>query len=369
MSKSSSMVQFRLWSRGSWPQIDVVGESHHESEIRSLFPASLPSEGGHSVETTAILVPEPKNQFDTNAVAVHVEGKHVGYLAREDSAKYAPMLSALIGQGLQPQVGCSIWGYEYEDYAGTDRRGRDVYKKGFRASVRVVLDEPHLCVPSNTPPRVPHVVLPYGNAVQVSGEENHLDAIRPVLGPEGQRWVYVTLHPITEQLTRSSRNVLEVRIDGNRIGQLTPKMSAEFLPAVRLLEDLGYQATAKALVTGNRLKAEVAIHAQRAHQLKADWPGVPSIGVNADSDSLQGDPSTSSKSGGSSVEQPAQPGARSHTPVPPKPTQILFNPPPGWPPAAPGAEPPPGWVPPPDWPVAPDGWQFWVLRHDPDGSG
>ena len=44
----------------------------------------------------AALVPEPDNPFDADAVAVWVDGRHqVGYLARDNAARYAPKLDAL----------------------------------------------------------------------------------------------------------------------------------------------------------------------------------------------------------------------------------------------------------------------------------
>lgn len=364
MARQPSQAVFRLWSRGKWPQVDVVGESHYKESLRSLFPAKLPADGSQSIDTTAILLPEPTNKHDPNAVMVLVQGKHVGYLAREDAARYAPVLNQLIRANLQPETSCNIWAHEYDDYVGTDRRGRSVYRTEFGGGVRIVLEEPHLCLPTNAPPTVPYVMLPQGAAVQVTGEENHLDAISPVLRPEGQSSAYVTLHPVTEQLTRSTREVLEIRIDGRRIGQLTPKMSGDFLPAVGLLESLGYQAAAQALVTGNRLKAEVTIYAQRAHQLSADWPNVePATDIKAGG---AVDSPTMSSVERDSVDAVTNTAPRQHRPLPPKPTRIRFNPPPGWPAATPGAEPPPGWMPPAEWPVAPDGWDFWVADFEPE---
>ncbi|GAB3919443.1 hypothetical protein GCM10011575_30470 [Microlunatus endophyticus] len=340
-----------------------MGESHYRDSLRSLFPAKLPAGGGsQSIDTTAILLPEPSNKHDPNAVMVLVQGKQVGYLARDDAARYAPILNQLIEANLQPETVCNVWGHEYDDYVGTDRRGRSVYKTEFSAGVRVVLEEPHLCLPTNPPPTAPFVMLPFGGAVQVTGEENHLDAITPVLRPEGQSWAYVTLHPLTEQLTRSSREVLEIRIDDCRIGQLTPKMSGDFLPAVRLLESLGYQAAAQALVTGNRLKAEVTIYAERAHQLSADWPNVEPV-TDLPITSPDGGFATGAAEGGPAAPI-ADAHARQHQPVPPRPTRIRFNPPPGWPAATPGAEPPPGWMPPAEWPIAPQGWDFWVVDFE-----
>lgn len=39
---------------------------------------------------------------------------------------------------------------------------------------------------------------------------------------------------------------------------------------------------------------------------------------------------------------------------------LVFNPPPGWPPPPPGWTPPLGWTPDPSWPAPPDGWELWL---------
>jgi hypothetical protein len=44
-----------------------------------------------------------------------------------------------------------------------------------------------------------------------------------------------------------------------------------------------------------------------------------------------------------------------------KESQLVFNPPPGWPQPPPGWTPPMGWTPAPDWPDPPDGWQLWLV--------
>jgi hypothetical protein len=47
-------------------------------------------------------------------------------------------------------------------------------------------------------------------------------------------------------------------------------------------------------------------------------------------------------------------------------TNLVFNPPPGWPPPPPGWTPPAGWTPDPSWPEPPAGWQLWVPAGDAD---
>lgn len=48
-------------------------------------------------------------------------------------------------------------------------------------------------------------------------------------------------------------------------------------------------------------------------------------------------------------------------------SELVFNPPPGWPQPPPGWTPPAGWTPDPSWPDPPEGWQLWIAA-DGDGS-
>ena len=48
-------------------------------------------------------------------------------------------------------------------------------------------------------------------------------------------------------------------------------MSSELLPAIDFLGTRGEDACVRAKVTGNRLKAEVVLHAMRAHEIPAEW--------------------------------------------------------------------------------------------------
>jgi hypothetical protein len=118
-----------------------------------------------------------------------------------------------------PQVSARVWGAQWSDYDGDGRRPT------FQGSVRLDLAEPHMLVPANLPPAGDCRMLPTGSAIQVTGEEKYLDALAPFLRPEGECWVYASLHEVVEQLARSTRTVVEVRIDGACVGQLTRKMS------------------------------------------------------------------------------------------------------------------------------------------------
>jgi hypothetical protein len=70
-------------------EVQVAGESFHEDAIRAA------DEGGsHGSPLVAVLVPDPGNPYDSNAVAVHVNGQHVGFLPREIARRTQSALAA-----------------------------------------------------------------------------------------------------------------------------------------------------------------------------------------------------------------------------------------------------------------------------------
>jgi tetratricopeptide (TPR) repeat protein len=76
--------------------IEVVGESHYQDALWRAV-------GGRTSEylrimTEAVLVPEPDNPHDQNAISVWISGMRVGYFSREDAAEYRAGLLALQAQ-------------------------------------------------------------------------------------------------------------------------------------------------------------------------------------------------------------------------------------------------------------------------------
>ncbi|HEY3530399.1 MAG TPA: HIRAN domain-containing protein [Nocardioides sp.] len=79
-------------------QIEVAGETYHVKGIARVFgDLGLPiTDAGCTAEDlTCILVPEPWNEHDPNAVAVAVGEHHVGYLPADIAVDYAPPLLQL----------------------------------------------------------------------------------------------------------------------------------------------------------------------------------------------------------------------------------------------------------------------------------
>ena len=61
----------------------IVGQKHRE--LDSHLVGILPG-------TPVVLVREPDNKFDPNAVMVWINGKHVGYIPSKDAAALAPFI-------------------------------------------------------------------------------------------------------------------------------------------------------------------------------------------------------------------------------------------------------------------------------------
>lgn len=77
---------------------EVTGESHYQP---ALAEVSNHEDGVvRRRDVVAVLVPEPENTYDRNAVRVEVFGRKVGYIPREDAEDVSPMLLALRKQGL-----------------------------------------------------------------------------------------------------------------------------------------------------------------------------------------------------------------------------------------------------------------------------
>ena len=81
----------------------LTGESHYQAALIEI--AGPPTAGVVRFRTElAWLVPEPENVYDPNAVAVHIEGRHVGYLPRELASTHSAAIASLGGDG--KPVGC-----------------------------------------------------------------------------------------------------------------------------------------------------------------------------------------------------------------------------------------------------------------------
>lgn len=212
----------------------------------------------------ASLEAEPSNAYDPGAIRVLVNGTHVGYLSRDDAARYSVVLATVRAAGYAAEVVGRAWTVARRSFDG---RGQSVH-----ATLRLDLDSPHLVLPVNNPPEQPSSLIPWGSAVQLQGEENHREAIAAHVRPDGTSIALGTLRVTRTTPQRAApKSIVEVRIDGEKVGTLTPAMSAHFVPTVEHLRDQGLASLVWLKVTGTPIAAQITLHAKRAHEIPGDW--------------------------------------------------------------------------------------------------
>lgn len=78
-----------------YEDLEVVGESHYQEELWHLAGGRRNPEAQVRQEIFALLLAEPDNPYDSNAISVWIDGLKVGYLSRDDARQYRPGLLAL----------------------------------------------------------------------------------------------------------------------------------------------------------------------------------------------------------------------------------------------------------------------------------
>jgi hypothetical protein len=93
-------------------QVEVAGETHYVKGIKKVFAAARRpiTNAGATLENVAcILVPEPWNPYDVNAVAVMVGVHQVGHIPAELAVEYAQSLGLLAASGVLATGLARIW--------------------------------------------------------------------------------------------------------------------------------------------------------------------------------------------------------------------------------------------------------------------
>jgi hypothetical protein len=93
-------------------------------------------------------------------------------------------------------------------------------------------------------------------------------------------------------------------------------MSSDLLPAVSYLAELGKITCVRAIVKGNRLKAEIVLYTLRAHELPADWFSGLAV-VQGASNASEGALAPEESMHRDQLEQPQVPSPADVSPLPP----------------------------------------------------
>lgn len=109
-----------LWREWEPPRNLIAGEQSRQEALTAIV--GRPCDTGYCKAVVVELVREPKNEYDANAIAAHVEGRQVGYLRRELAEQLAPALDRARSKGFAvpgiirggrvvnaPSLGCHIW--------------------------------------------------------------------------------------------------------------------------------------------------------------------------------------------------------------------------------------------------------------------
>ena len=242
------------WGRAS-RKLEVEDESMHREGLvlASRLLGRVPAVGGTEMDAHARLIPQ--GHGDDFAIMVAIRGEIVGRLSEVDERDYREILVALARTGQTLEVEARLWVID-DDIP----RGR----------VTVKLPVPGEVVPPLSMPAGPIAVLPPGSKVQVTREEHYLDYVATLLEGEQEAPIVVTLHSATS-IGSGGREVVQIQCFGEPVGELTSATSAHFLPIVDAAERANIALVARAIVRGNRLKADVVLDVTKGGDLPADW--------------------------------------------------------------------------------------------------
>jgi len=261
-----STRHYQLWSRGHWFDQVFEVEERYLPTVRSLFPKNMAGEGTELV-LDAELVPELDGPQGLWSIAIRVTGRTIGYLAQDEAIAWAGVIRRVIASGYLPVTDCRIYAREYDGFDGLE----------FWTNVQVTLGEPAEALPQNQPPTAPYTMVPKSSIIQVTKEEQYFDALRKIVPAGGHAVFFATLHERPAEGKRTPR--VEVRINDECVGQLTPQTSQRYLPMIRHLRDRDLLTACWSDVTGSSVAAEVRIKAAKANEATPEVLDGPPVTV------------------------------------------------------------------------------------------
>lgn len=133
-------------SPGDGTFVEVVGESYCQSVLEQASGGRSHDGPVKPDDHVAILIPEPTNRADKNAVRVFLREGRAGYLSRDDAVRYRPVIDALALRG--QVLGC--WA---QITGGWDRGDGDTGSFGLRlflGSPESVMTQIGMAAPSSS---------------------------------------------------------------------------------------------------------------------------------------------------------------------------------------------------------------------------
>lgn len=257
----------RLWTQArSWCDYELTVEKQYLPAIRSLFPPDWPG-GSQELTPEVELIPEPYGPRGMWDISLRAQGRTLGHIGEGDAPAWAGVIRRIMASGFIPTTTSRIWANEYDGWDDVE----------FNAYVRIALGEPSDALPLNQPPAVPYTMLPRSSIVQVTKEDEHFDTLAKFVPAGGYGTLFITLH---EQASAGrAKPHVEVRIDDEPVGRLTPQMSQRFLPMIRHLRDRGLLTACWGDINGSAVAAEVRIDGIKANEATQEFLEGPPVTI------------------------------------------------------------------------------------------
>ena len=283
------MIEYPL-PTGTSHDLDLVGEYYRRDLILRIIGGGPIDDEPKRASFQVELVPEPDNPHSPkgDAISARVDGRVIGYLSSSDAAKWSPVVHRITASGATVVTPGNVFAYNREKWVGNGK-----YKTEVELNVRIGLPEPEMIIPLNLNSLSSVSVLPWGSALQVTKEEDHFDHLFEYVPAGGEGIVVLTMHRLEQALKNGTvKELVEVRLDGERVGQLTSATSQHYLATIRHAEDMGKELGVWAKLRGSSVAAELVIQGARATDLSDTWlsamPTLPEIVAEAPTYDLPG---------------------------------------------------------------------------------
>ena len=249
-------IPYQLWNaETSWCNYQVEIEDQFKPALLSLLDEDREIPRG-DVE----LIPEPFGQRGEWAISVRHTGRTIGYVSDAEAPSWAGVVRRIIASGCVPTTHARISVGEYNG-AGLEQLYTYVY---------ITLGDPTDALPVNNPPASGYTLLPKSSFVQVTKEEQHYDALLKFVPPGGRGPLVLTLHE-RPPATANGKPLVEVRIDNECVGQLTPQTGLRYLPMIRRLAERRLLTVSRGDIVGSAVAAEVRINGLKANEVDNDF--------------------------------------------------------------------------------------------------
>lgn len=216
--RKAAMTGVRLLPIGRTP---VVGEYYRQKEIKTIIRGrarEIAPVGSwdNTLILTALLMREPGNRYDRNAIAVKMGGITVGYLAKETTGMWQPLLKRLESSDEYPECDAAIY-----------RDGHGIYQIILHCSASTPF-----AINRQPDGRIP---LAPDRQVAIIGEELHQDELKPY---DCDSYVWATLDK--DEIPKGKykgQPTYWASLDGNRIGYITSVQYARYEPLLSAMPE------------------------------------------------------------------------------------------------------------------------------------